>query len=1056
MPVIPLISFTDTNSGRTWTVTFDTVPRTISAVADVDTTDFVTTEADLGGPAGTVLYHYCDNFDHIKLKSDTIFPFAVLDIEQNSVACGYLGTTGSLTTISNTSDSRIRSMAFEVGPFVPVGTKYYLEVYSHQVSYTAVSGDTAAIVTLALIDLINATTAGQWDDHDSAPNIGTPGFKPLASEVGGNPRRLKVTLNSGNQFAAGVSGGTQDSFDFSIDVITTDETISAAHDGTATVNATGTIGLSYLYSLDGSNYVPTNIFTDLYPGVYTAYVKGTLGTQSTVKTENFIILGSGALNPDLIDFPWQEKICYYFELTRDEGGPVVYDVREPIKWDAVNIMAKRDKDWHGWSYQYSDGVIELEFDCPAGMEVLLDEYEEDGNDGELDFTYGYIYQGTQVVLFPGKINFNVYKKYPQKITASVERKDFNNLFQSRFDTKVSMTGNQTIDGVAITPPAIIDFSLHSKEIVRNYSYQNQPNMAPQVVGAFTGGGNKYIQFATDDPQQNEIEESFTYPIGISSLAPYTEEKYNWSIKFAGTYNFRISFTMEFLLHAFSAIATNYSFKAYFRINDTETLLGAELTGHLGQNGSANVQFTRSVDFLNKVLAVGDKVYLYIVAAGVVQQVIINQKSLNLVVDSLESTGASAGKGWFLFDAVDHIVKTITNNQSYLKSNFLSLKGAQQPGDGPGSLFITTNGKQIRQFQTADSPLKLSAKDALNSAKAIWCLGLGFEKSGLREVIRVERVNYFYQNKEILVIEECYDYKEEVAKDLIYNEVEIGYMKYQAEGYNTLDEFNTKHELITPIKTNKLKLTQLSSMITSGYAIETSRRQQYANSSKDSVENDDEAFLIAMRRVDAVNFVTERNEAFDQVNNLISPQTAYNLRVSPERMLFNWAIWLKNAFFFKASTEKIKTTLVVQNGLLETQLKSTDVAAVGDINKDLIKENQDTDLINYPVEESLFKPEWISWKCRLTADKVEMINRALRGQHSPAKNYGYVVVKDYKGEYQGVWLYELSYNFYTEKAEFKGLKTANSPVTPGATCCKNLAANGCFVLINGKKTHINAY
>jgi hypothetical protein len=101
------------------------------------------------------------------------------------------------------------------------------------------------------------------------------------------------------------------------------------------------------------------------------------------------------------------------------------------------------------------------------------------------------------------------------------------------------------------------------------------------------------------------------------------------------------------------------------------------------------------------------------------------------------------------------------------------------------------------------------------------------------------------------------------------------------------------------------------------------RQQYAATATDSYQNDDDGFLISVRR-DGTGFLPEKNEPFESVANLISPQTAYNLRLSPFRMLLNWAIWLKGIFTYKSPVEKIKCTYVAQNGELTTDFLSTEL------------------------------------------------------------------------------------------------------------------------------------
>jgi len=110
---------------------------------------------------------------------------------------------------------------------------------------------------------------------------------------------------------------------------------------------------------------------------------------------------------------------------------------------------------HGWKDQYSDEVIELEFDCPAGKEILQAEYNENGSDGTVGFQYGIRTQnGSEYSLFDGKINFNTYKRYPNKVAASVESVKYNPMIKTRIDTKVSMTDKKSIDGMDIAAPPV--------------------------------------------------------------------------------------------------------------------------------------------------------------------------------------------------------------------------------------------------------------------------------------------------------------------------------------------------------------------------------------------------------------------------------------------------------------------------------------------------------------------------------------------------------------------------------------------------------------------------
>lgn len=241
----------------------------------------------------------------------------------------------------------------------------------------------------------------------------------------------------------------------------------------------------------------------------------------------------------------------------------------------------------------------------------------------------------------------------------------------------------------------------------------------------------------------------------------------------------------------------------------------------------------------------------------------------------------------------------------------------------------------------------------------------------------------------------------------------------------------------------------SDLITSGYSIENSRRYQFAEKPTESATNDDAAFFVALTETDGA-YTAEKDEAFSIVNNLISPETSYNLRVSPMRMLFNWFIWLKGIFAYKTLADTIRNTFYVQNGEMQTQFKSTETCPLGDVNKELITENEDLTMQRLLATPNIYRPEWVYVKCRLTPDRVQVLNHALQGQFGSEKDHGYIMVKRPEGNYQAGWVYNLTYNYATEACTIKMLKKFYTPQPIDEDCCDWLIANGCYVLANGER------
>lgn len=92
----------------------------------------------------------------------------------------------------------VRTQVFAIGSAVYAGNRYVMRLYLHEVTVTAVSGDTANSIAGKIRDAINATSTGSWNSAGAAPPVGTPGFPPTATATG---NQVSITLNWQNGFA---------------------------------------------------------------------------------------------------------------------------------------------------------------------------------------------------------------------------------------------------------------------------------------------------------------------------------------------------------------------------------------------------------------------------------------------------------------------------------------------------------------------------------------------------------------------------------------------------------------------------------------------------------------------------------------------------------------------------------------------------------------------------------------------------------------------------------------------------------------------------------------
>jgi hypothetical protein len=705
---------------------------------------------------------------------------------------------------------------------------------------------------------------------------------------------------------------------------------------------------------------------------------------------------------------------------------------EPINWDKVNIIIKRDTEYFGVNYQFTDGDIQLRFDKVSGYELIKSIVQRDGNDADIVLQYGHYDGITEVTDYEGKLDLNTYQDKDDIITCTIGNTGFHELINSRSDTKVNLFDTKTIDG-SVKENKGTDMTLHSKSLMRKTQVIQGDEISELVGGGSTG---MYFTFGFIDvsSQFNQIKDFKGTP--LISYRDAENVHYDpstrpdppvvFDIKEGGRYTFKLDITTNFdlswepetplyRLQIFLVVSNLGVEKLRQSIFDTDitdegtALSSSGLYMELKRDIPVQCSVDVTLDANDQVMLIGHFTVEptpsypafsgYLTTKNIKGDVILSAFGLTYQPDS-------TAKGILIFEAFESIVHSITNQANSFISEYLGKESNGYGINGPGSLFAILNGFFIRNFDIANRALSISLKELLSSVRNIFAVGFGYEyDSDGKQFVRIEPIEYFFQENEIISIANCSEYSEDMAKEMIFNEVEVGYNKYPDEGEYQLDDINTELSFITPIKTNKNKLSIKSELISSGFAIEETRRAQ----KEESTTYDDDPFIIAVQ-ADGDGWKSEAAENFD-TENILDGTTSYNLRITPKRNLYRWAKWINGCLKYKKGSEVIKNTLFKMNGAGRTKEKSGGI---------WIQENQDVILNDFENRNRFFDPIWISFKCRLTMAQIVSIRNAFTGRDEAKKN-GYISVKNADGDTVSGWHYELTYNPSKEEATFKLLK-----------------------------------
>lgn len=198
-----------------------------------------------------------------------------------------------------------------------------------------------------------------------------------------------------------------------------------------------------------------------------------------------------------------------------------------------------------------------------------------------------------------------------------------------------------------------------------------------------------------------------------------------------------------------------------------------------------------------------------------------------------------------------IVEAITDGCLTLKSDYYGRTDSKpyaSESDGCGSLRVLSNGLRLRNAETSNHFISL--RDFFNGLRGIDNIGMGIEENTVltgNEWLRIEPVEYFYQNIKILEIDLIPEAQSALEPTSGYSTVKIGYDKWEVDTVNGLNEFNSNKIFRTSLKTINNELNAQSNFVAGGIPIEITRQQSFAVTGSADTKYDNDTFIICVTR-----------------------------------------------------------------------------------------------------------------------------------------------------------------------------------------------------------------
>jgi len=648
---------------------------------------------------------------------------------------------------------------------------------------------------------------------------------------------------------------------------------------------------------------------------------------------------------------------YRFYLYHKDNGrylPIV----DPQGWDGMQKHTKRfgmdggvAGPWHGIFFSYD---VKLRF-VKDGKDFVQAFFEKYGIEQDILLRIDRRNLRSRVfeTYYEGRLNLHTYKSGTITVECNVEQTGFIQKLKNRADVKVAMDATTDQDGVAMIAAPTETITMHSKVLRKTFERDLDLTAYADTPAA---AGTYYYLFGFQKLVSDEISDRFNYyATQMSSIDPVPALKYVWRVKEGdqGAY----TFTFDINLRRYGTVVTGTTkiFLVYGKP-------GAYTTNQIDATVAwINLeQIQQFAETVNVTLAVGDEVYVYgeMVMTGTnihafYEDYFVDPVTLKSVikVEADTVTAESTCKVVLLHEALEQTVRSITGKANSFYSEYYGRTDIGYAADGAGSLRGITNINQIRGI---DKPIRCTMKDLVDTTWALDAIGIGIEKADGAERVRVEPLTYWYQAKRLMRLNYVLDIEKGVLAELYFNQVDGGTDKWSNEKTTNLDEFNASREWTFPITQVKNKLPLRVPYITSGYTIEFARRENNTPT-KDTPRDEDNVIIRLVR--DGGDFVPAKDEAFDTVSNVISPETSYNLEDSPARCLRRHGRMFRS-FLNKQQDQYIRFSAGAANTSM-TSLLTGEAAAV----------DEDANILISDLQAPLFLAEVYSVRAKLTYEQL---------------------------------------------------------------------------------------
>lgn len=603
----------------------------------------------------------------------------------------------------------------------------------------------------------------------------------------------------------------------------------------------------------------------------------------------------------------------YVEYTLDcaTASPLV--INEPIGWEQDDFELDRHKSYHG---VFTSFTSSLSF-YKQSMDYILLAYELGGINTTLTITKKQTKEVDGVVKMSvsyfGYANFNTMVIKDQKLDIQFTSDSLATLMQSHENDEFELDIAEDINAEPIDPLLDLRTEIAGRNINQyGQSELRNPNELPSLN--YPLWNTIYLTPLTTivsiGPENHASVDTGSYGSGSTDLTS-SNFFYIRNTAQPGDLQFKLEVDYDFegIIQAVGSYRTVIEFVKYRYDNPGWTEVDVRTLYDNTPGASGDVPYALSGKELFDVEWDEGVLIRYNNNRGAGIIISIAKQNMTVNVQSFYEPSPNL-RCLFIHDVFDRLLYIITGKKTKFYSKYFGRTELGYNEDGEAGLIGAISGLWVRAFEegtTNYKAMKMSLKNLMNSTQNTFNVGVGIEKVGPNERLRVEPLAYFYQRKTVVVLENpISEVSREVDPSLFFSGSEIGYeagADYEDE--MGLDEPNGRNHHVTPIRNSANKFKKLSKIRADEYGMELTRRKPQKDFPNEDTRQDEVNWYLDLKRTGGTGYL--QKDPLDRLQSLptgiFSPETFRTAYFTPLRIMF------RHAFVFTSGMQPYADKLI---------------------------------------------------------------------------------------------------------------------------------------------------